>query len=223
MNILALDTSTEACSAAIWVDGQVAERFELGNRHSERILAMVHEVLAESGLALSRLDAVAFGRGPGSFTGLRIGAGVAQGLAFGADIPVAPVSSLAALAQAVDANRVLAAIDARMSQVYVGAFIKNEEGIAELSGDEHVMDPSEISLPAGDEWMGAGSGWDQYHAPLLARLGARVIDWKRHIYPRARHIGLLAAVLCRAGKALPAEQALPVYIRDDVAVKSAKP
>lgn len=195
------------------------ERFELGNRHSERILAMVREVLAESGLTLAQLDAVAFGRGPGSFTGLRIGAGVAQGLAFGADIPVAPVSSLAALAQGVDAPRVLAAIDARMNQVYVGAYVKSSQGIVELAGSESVIAPGELPLPAGNEWVGAGSGWDQYHALLLARLDGCVINWRRQVYPRARLVGQLGAVICRSGKALPAERALPVYVRDDVAVK----
>jgi tRNA threonylcarbamoyladenosine biosynthesis protein TsaB len=133
VNILALDTSTEACSVAIWSDGAVTDRFEYGTQHSERILAMVDELLAESGFALARFDAIAFGRGPGSFTGLRIGAGVAQGLAFGADIPVTPISSLAALAQGVDAPRVLAAFDARMNQVYCGAYVKNAQGIIELS------------------------------------------------------------------------------------------
>lgn len=219
VKILALDTSTDACSAAVWVDGDVVERFELGGRHSERILTMVHEVLAESGLTLSRLDAVAFGRGPGSFTGLRIAAGVAQGLAFGADIPVAPVSSLAALAQGVDAPKVLAAIDARMNQVYSGAYVKNGEGNTELFGNESVMAPSELPLPAGNDWVGAGSGWDQYHPVLLARLGGCVIDWRRQVYPRARHVGRIGAVLCQSGTTLPAERALPVYIRDDVAVK----
>lgn len=220
--ILALDTSTEACSVAIWADGAVAERFEIGTQHSERILAMVDELLAETGLALTRFDAVAFGRGPGSFTGLRIGAGVAQGLAFGADIPVTPVSSLAALAQGVDAPRVLAAFDARMNQVYSGAYVRNAEGIVELIGSEAVLAPSDVPLPDGYDWIGAGSGWDQYHAALLQRLDKHVAGWRERVYPRARDVARLGAAVFRAGRAIPAELALPVYVRDDVAVKQTK-
>jgi tRNA threonylcarbamoyladenosine biosynthesis protein TsaB len=222
LNILALDTSTETCSAAIWVDGAVTERFESGNQHSERILAMVDELLAESGFALARFDAIAFGRGPGSFTGLRIGAGVAQGLAFGADIPVTPVSSLAALAQGVDAPRVLAAFDARMNQVYSGAYVRNAQGIVELEGIESVTAPSDVPLPEGNNWLGAGNGWDLHHAALLQRLGGRVTDWRKQVHPRARDVAQLGAVAVEAGQAIPAEHALPVYVRDNVAVKQAK-
>src|SRR5258707_1196536 len=121
MKLLALETSTEACSVALSLDGAVVERFELGQRHGERLLPMVQEILSESGVALTQLDALAFGRGPGSFTSLRIGAGVTQGLAFGADLPVVPVSSLAVLAQGENAAKILAAFDARMRQVYWGA------------------------------------------------------------------------------------------------------
>lgn len=222
MNILALDTSTEACSVAIWSDGAVTDRFEYGTQHSERILAMVDELLVESGFALARFDAIAFGRGPGSFTGLRIGAGVVQGLAFGADIPVTPISSLAALTQGVDAPRVLAAFDARMNQVYSGAYVRNAQGIVELAGIESVTAPSDVPLPEGNNWVGAGNGWDQHHAALLQRLGGRVADWRKQVHPRARDVAQLGAVAVEAGQAIAAEQALPVYVRDDVAVKQAK-
>lgn len=222
LKILALDTSTEACSAAVWTDGAVVERFESGNQHSGRILAMVDDLLAETGFSLTQLDAIAFGRGPGSFTGLRIGAGVAQGLAFGADIPVTPVSSLAALAQGVDAPRVLAAFDARMNQVYCGAYVRNAQGIVELIGAESVLVPSDIPLPEGSDWVGAGNGWDQYHAALLQRLGKHVFDWRKRVSPHARDVAQLGAVAFRVGKAITAEQALPVYVRDDVAVKQVK-
>lgn len=223
MIILALDASTEACSVAIWTDGAVVERFESGTQHSERILAMVDGLLVETGYAVTRLDAIAFGRGPGSFTGLRIGAGVAQGLAFGADIPVVPVSSLAALAQGVDAPRVLAAFDARMHQVYSGAYIRNAQGIVEPAGDETVTPPAEIPLPQGNDWVGAGNGWDLYHAALLARLGGRVATWHREICPHARDVALLGAAAVQAGKTVAAELALPVYVRDVVAVKQIRP
>lgn len=219
MKILALDTSTEACSAAIWTDSAVLERFELGSQHSDRILSMVDELLAETGFALSRLDAIAFGRGPGSFTGLRIGAGVAQGLAFGVDIPVAPVSSLAALAQGVEEPRVLAAFDARMNQVYSGAYVRNAQGLVGLIGREEVMVPDNVSFPEGKDWMGAGSGWDRYHSVLMAHLGNRVVTWHKQVHPRARDVGRLGAAVCQAREAVAAELALPVYLRDEVAVK----
>lgn len=222
MNILALDTSTEACSVAIWSDGAVTDRFEYRTQHSERILAMVDELLAESGFALARFDAIAFGRGPGSFTGLRIGAGVAQGLAFGVGIPVTPISSLAALAQGVDASRVLAAFDARMNQVYSGAYVRNVRGIVELVGSESVAAPRDVPLPEGNNWVGAGNGWDQYHVTLLEHLNGRITDWRKQAHPCARDVAQLGALAVQAGKAIAAELALPVYVRDDVAVKQTK-
>lgn len=217
MKILAFDTATQACTAAVWIDGSAHERLELGQRHAERLLVLIDDVLAEAGVALNDLDAIAFGRGPGSFTGLRISAGVAQGLAFGADLPVVPVSSLAALALGAPAPKVLAAIDARMQQVYWGAYVKN--AVMELQGEEIVTAPSEVPLPAGAGWIGAGSGWDQYADALQTRLKEHVTQWLRGCYPRARAVAELGAAGFAAGKAVAPEQALPVYIRDDVAVK----
>ena len=222
MKILALDASTEVCSVALWTDGEVRERFETGSRHSERILPMVQEMLDESGQVLTQLDAIAFGRGPGSFTGLRICAGVVQGLAFGADLPVVPVSSLAALAQGVDAPRVLAAFDARMHQVYWGAYVRNAQGMAEPVGEEKVLTPMQVPVPDDAGWVGVGSGWDQYAAVLTARLKNRVAAWRAQCFPRARFVAQLGAYLYDKGMTLTPEQALPVYLRDDVAVKQAK-
>lgn len=219
MKILAFDTSTDACTVAVKLDGRVCEHFELGRRHAERLLVLIDKVLAEAGVALGDLDAIAFGRGPGSFTGLRISAGVAQGLAFGADLPVVPVSSLAALAQSVDAPKVLAAFDARMQQVYWGAYVRGARGLVELQGEERVVAPSAVPLPASGGWVGAGSGWDQYTEALSARLDERLDRWYPDCYPRARGVAELGAADFEAGKAVPAEQALPVYMRDDVAVK----
>lgn len=219
MKLLALDTATEACTVALWADGAVIERFELGSQHSERILPMVQEVLAEAGLTLTQLDAIAFGRGPGSFTGLRIGAGVTQGLAFGADLPVVPVSSLAALAQGLDAPKVLAAFDARMQQVYWGAYVRNAQGLMGFQGSEIVIAPKDVPLPDDAGWIGAGSGWDQYAGALSLRLGDKIKEWRRQCFPRARHIAKLGAAAFQAGQTVPPEQALPVYVRDEVAVK----
>lgn len=219
LKILSLDTSTEVCSTALWADGAVVERFESGSRHSERILPMVQEVLAEAGLVLRQLDAIAFGRGPGSFTGLRIGAGVAQGLAFGADLQVVPVSSLAALAQGVGAPKVLAAFDARMDQVYWGAYARNAQGIVERRDEEKVLAPKDVPVPVGTDWVGAGSGWDQYAAILSERLAGHVREWRARCFPLARFVAQLGAVEHGKGGALAPEQALPVYLRDEVAAK----
>jgi len=218
LKLLALDTSTEACSVAVWVDGVINERFKL-ERHSEHILPMVQEVLADAGLALAQLDAIAFGRGPGSFTGLRIAAGVAQGLAFGVNLPVVPVPSLAVLAQGVGMPRVLAATDARMHQVYWGAYARNAEGLMELAGEEIVIAPQAVPLAEGEGWVGAGSGWDQYSTLLLARLGHRVKEWHKQRYPHAGDVARLGAAGFARGEIVSPEKALPVYIRDEIAVK----
>ncbi len=223
MRILALDTSTEYCSVAISVDGRVLERSEAGNRHAERILSMVDVLLVEAGLSLKQLDAIAFGRGPGSFTGLRIGAGVVQGLAFGAERAVVPVSSLAALAQGVDAPRVLAALDARMNQVYWGAFTRNTEGLMEPAGEECVSSPSDVPVPAGERWVGAGPGWAAYETLLRKHCGARVKEVFPSNLPSARAIAQLAVAEFCAGHVIKSELAIPVYLRDNVAVKVAKP
>lgn len=222
MKLLALDTSTEACSVALWVDGQVHERFDLGQHHSELILTMVQQVLAESGLTLKQLDAIALSRGPGSFTSLRIGAGVVQGLAFGANLPVVPVSSLAVLAQGVDAPKVLAAFDARMNQVYWGAYVRDGKGLMRLAGTEIVIAPADVPAPEGSGWVGAGNGWDQYAAVLTARLGSHVSEWRKQVFPKARHVAELGLELLKVGQTVTAEQAVPVYVRDEVAVKQVR-
>jgi len=219
MKLLALDTSTEACSVAIWIDGQVHERFDLGQHHSELILARVQQVLAETGVTLKQLDAVAFSRGPGSFTSLRIGTGVVQGLAFGANLPVVAVSSLAVLAQGVDVPKVLAAFDARMNQVYWGAFARNEKGLMELQGEEIVVAPAAVPPPEGSGWVGAGSGWDQYAAVLTAHLSDRVSAWHEQVFPKARYVAELGLESLKAGQTVTAEHALPIYVRDEVAAK----
>lgn len=222
MKLLAIDTSTEACSVAVSLDGEIRERFELGTRHSELILSLVEQLLAECGVTLRGLDAIAFGRGPGSFTSLRIGAGVVQGLAFGADLPVVPVSSLAVLAQGAASDKVLAAFDARMGQVYWGAFVRDAAGLVTAAGTEIVCDPPHIPLPEGSGWIGVGSGWDVCHAALAERFGAQLKEWHAGRHPHAREVALLGAAAFRSGIALPPEEAVPVYIRDDVAAKPLK-
>ncbi len=226
MKLLAIETATEACSAALYLDGALSERYVLAPReHARLILPMVDELLREADLSPGALDAVAFGRGPGAFTGLRIAAGVAQGIAFGADLPVVAVSSLAALAQGLcrqrGAARVLAAVDARIGEVYWGIYEADAARLMVSRGEEQVILPGEVALPEGGGWHGAGSAWEVYGDILRARLSGRLaeIDAARH--PRAHDVALLAAAAYRRGEAVSAELAAPVYLRDDVAVKSA--
>ena len=219
MKLLAFDTATEACTVALWLDGRVLERSEPRSQHSECLLPMIDALLAEAGLGVKQLDAIAFGRGPGSFTGLRIGAGVAQGLAFAAGLPVVPVSSLATLAQGVDADRVLAAFDARMQQVYWGVYRRSVQGRVELVQPEVVVSPAAIAQTEGPGWVGAGSGWDAYADRLAPRLTGTLERWIPAAVPHARHLVVLAVAAFADGQAVPAEQAQPVYIRDEVAAR----
>lgn len=225
MKLLAIETSTIACSAALSLDGEVRERYELApRRHADLLLPMIDELLADAGVAIGALDAIAFARGPGAFTGLRIAASVAQGVAWAAALPVVPVSTLAALAQGAVADglvddltgRVLAVMDARMAEVYWGAY-RAMDGIVRPYGDECVCAPSAVPVPEGEGWFGVGDGWSAYGALLDERLGTRVAGRDAARYPRARDVAALAAYHYAAHGAVPPEQALPVYLRDRVA------
>ena len=219
MKILAVDAATEACSAALLRDGEVTERFEVIERgHAGRLLPMVDELLRESGLMVRDLDGVALGRGPGGFTGLRIAAGIAQGLAAGSVRPVLPVSNLAAVAAGAartsGATRILVCMDARMGQVYWAAY--DCSGAVPMAvTDERLADPAAVAPPPGAPWFGAGHGFIAY--PVLAeRLGAQLAGIDGTLLPRAEDIARIAAVDLAAGKGLDAAQGLPVYLRNDV-------
>nr|WP_207891954.1 tRNA (adenosine(37)-N6)-threonylcarbamoyltransferase complex dimerization subunit type 1 TsaB [Thiogranum longum] len=224
MRLLAIETAGEACSVALYQGGEVTERFEIApRRHAALVLPWAEALMADAGIALSQLDAIAFGRGPGSFTGLRIAAGVTQGLAFGADVPVVPVSTLAALAYgahvASGKANILAAVDARMKEVYWGAYRFDGRGNAELIGEECVCAPDLVPLPAGDDWYGAGSGWESYVDVLSGQCGLpeadNLSDWQSH----AADVARLASVLYQAGEMVSPELASPVYLRNNVADK----
>jgi tRNA threonylcarbamoyladenosine biosynthesis protein TsaB len=222
VKLLALDTTEEACSAALYLDGEVRARYELApRRHSVLILPMMDALLAEAGLQLAQLDGLAFGRGPGSFTGVRIAAAVVQGAAFGADLPVAPVSTLCALAQRacreIGAGRVLAAFDARMGEVYWGPCVADAAGLMQPADAERVLPPERVPLPEQGDWVGAGSGWAAYTQVLTARLGAQVEQLLPDLQVHAHDVALLGAAMLAAGQGVAAEQALPVYLRDEVA------
>lgn len=222
--ILAIETATEACSAALLTDEETSQRFEVAPRqHLALLLPFVESLLADAGISLRQLDAIAFGRGPGSFTGLRIASGVAQGIAFGADLPVVPVSTLAALAQGVVREQgikaVLAALDARMKEVYWGAFVCGSGGLVEAVGQEVVCAPRDVPLPGPDDWCGAGSGWNSYADVLTRRCAVSSQSVFGVQSPQAADVAHLAAAIFEDGCALPPEQAVPVYLRDNVANK----
>jgi tRNA threonylcarbamoyladenosine biosynthesis protein TsaB len=225
MRILALDTATEGCSAALLIEGELRGReLELGRGHAEQILALIDELLAEAGTGLAALDAIAFGRGPGGFTGVRLAASVTQGLAFGAGLPVVPISDLMAVAQrAFDlgpASRAVVCNDARMHEVYWACF-ERRGGLAAAVGEERVAPPVTVAVPAA--WasapgliLGAGRGFAAY-PELRSRLSPALAAIHDHLLPRAHEIAVLAAPVLAAGGAVRPEEAIPVYLRDDVA------
>ena len=243
MRILAIDTATESCSAALWIDGVVSAREKrLERGHAAHILLMVDELLREAATTLGALGAVGFGRGPGAFTGVRLAASVAQGFAFGAGLPVVPVSDLRALAQRAlaaqpEAVRVLACTDARMHEVYWACFARDADGLARPVGEEHVSPPGAVRIP--EVWQpespvptpasaqplvaaqryaavcGAGAGFAAY-PELRGLLGATAATVLEDLLPRAHEVAHLAAAEVLAGRVLPPDQALPVYLRDDV-------
>jgi len=219
MKLLAVDSATEACSAALSIDGRISERWILEPRaHARRLLSMVDSICQEADIRIAQLDALAFGCGPGSFTGLRIAASLAQGMAFGADIPVLPVSTLATIAQSAVAegvDGVLVAIDARMQEVYWGRYRRGEQRM-EAMGEELVCSPEAVPLPAEGRWLGLGTGWAAYADGLMSRAGPLLSAMDDQRLPRASDMLALGAVDFHAGKALPAEQAQPVYLRNQV-------
>ena len=223
MNILALDTCSECCSAALLCDGRLYEVSELTQRgHSELILGMMDKLFEQADTTISSVEAIAFGRGPGSFTGVRVGVSVAQGIAFARDIPVIPISSLAAIAQQginlVDIDRFAVAIDARMGEIYC-AHYKRVEKVAVLLGEERVCSPDSFLPMDEKKSVGMGTGWSTYASELSQQFSAQLTDIKPEFYPMASGIVELAQVEIAAGRLLPAEDALPVYLRDNVAKK----
>ena len=221
--LLAIETSGEACSVALSDHGRVTESYvHAPMQHAELLLPAVREVLEGSGLAMSDLDAIAFGRGPGSFTSLRIGIGVVQGLAWGADLPVIPVSSLAAVAQEAweRAGRselpVCVAMDARMNEVFSAQFAATERGVVEATQAETVG-PASALLDEALPFIAAGNGFERF--PELSALRAEAAHCFHDLWPRASTVLNLAQHWLQDNEALPAAGAQPVYIRNDVASK----
>jgi len=220
LKLLAFDTSTELCSAALTLDGQCLSRaVQAGNRHSELLLPMIDSLLAEAGLTLRQLDGIAFGQGPGSFTGLRIGCGIAQGLAYGADLPVLGVGTLEALAWGGGAGQTITCLDARMHEVYYAAYRRTPDGLVCLI-EPSVLAPAAVPSPPGTGWHGCGSGFSAYAKALDQALGVALDGIEADAWPEARAVAELALPVFRAGGGLPAERAEPRYVRDKVALKT---
>lgn len=226
MKLLAIETATEACSAALTIDGEITEQFCLtANGHSKLILPMIDSLMSNAGLQSTDLDSLAFGCGPGSFTGVRIATGIIQGIAFALDLPVVPVSNLAAVAQDFfdhnEENLAFVAMDARMNEIYWGVYQRNASGFAALLDKEAVLPASEIEFP-DLSGVGIGTGWKVHSQALTARLSHRVIRYEIDNTPRAKAVAKLGVEGIKQGLAVAVEHAMPVYLRDKVAKKESE-
>lgn len=221
MNLLALETSTDAGSIALWRDGGIVERAcpsgePTGTTHSQTLLPCILGLLAEAGLSCADLDGIAFAAGPGAFTSLRVGCAIAQGLAFAHDLPLFPVGTLEAMALASGGERVLVALDARMGEIYFGAYVG---GVAQAP--VVVLPPEAITLPEGDDWLACGNALAAY--PQLAeRLQGRVTRCLPDLLPSAAAVARLTAPRLVRGERIAAADAVPVYVRDKVALTVAE-
>jgi len=235
VKLLALETSTDACSVALAINGEISVDHQIApQKHAQLLLPMIDRMLIDAGISVIDLDGVAFGCGPGSFTGVRIAAATAQGIAFGSDIGVVPVSSLQAVAQGAyrkhSATHVLASFDARMGEVYWGVYAigvdSGADYIVQPLQEDRVCSPQQVSAPIGvdtGEWMLVGSGADQYREILCTAIGSDVlIKCVSDCWPSAQDVLSVALPVAKAGKLQPAEQALPVYLRDRVALTEAQ-
>ncbi len=218
MKLLVLDTSTEWCSAALWLEGRVLARRVLAEqRHSSLLLPMVDELLREAGLTLRQLEGIGYGAGPGSFTGLRIACAVTQGLAFGADLPVVGVSTLESIAEQTGVDRVLTVLDARMAEVYWGAYERTGAGWHAVSQPQLAL-PESVVVPASGAWVGAGNGFVALGEVLRPRLAAQLARIDDTLMPDAAAMAPLAARALERGEGVDAALAAPIYLRDKVAL-----
>lgn len=220
MKILALETSTEYCSVALSLAGKIIERFELvGQKHSELLITMIDGVLRDANLKLTDLDGIAYGAGPGSFTGVRIACGVTQGLALGANLPVFGVSTLQALAQAAQHTRVIAALDARMGEIYHAVY-EVRDGSWHTVSEPCLCKAEYAPLVEGDDWLGVGSAFATYGAALQQRYVGQLRGVEGAAVPHAAAIVELAATGFAQGAGVDAALAQPLYLRDKVALKT---
>ncbi len=225
MKLLAFETATEACSVALWIDGEVRERFEIApRRHAGLALPWAEQLLVEAGIAKSQLDAIAVGRGPGAFTGVRLAIAVAQGIALALDLPVVPVSTLAALAASLPSqpskgegtDLILTAIDARMGEIYLGSFVRDDAGLTALS-DECVIQP-DVAIVVDGHWHGVGTGFAAGDNALQMHLQSQLVSVDPTALPRAADVARLAAIAFSQGQAMAPECIEPAYLRNNVAL-----
>jgi len=219
VNILALESSTELCSAALWRDGRVesCEAAE-GQRNSEVLLPLVDALLKGQGIARGELNGIAFGSGPGAFTGLRVACGVAQGIALGGGLPVAGVVTLRALAEAAQAPRVICCLDARMGEIYHAAYERAGDDWREVCAPG-LCKPDAVPAVPGDGWAGCGSGFEVFGDALNKHYGAQLERVIAGVTPHAREIAVLASRAFARGEAVAAELAAPLYVRNKVALR----
>jgi tRNA threonylcarbamoyladenosine biosynthesis protein TsaB len=223
LKLVAVDTATEACSAALYCNGEISFRYTVEPRiHAKALLPMLDELLLEAGIKPLELDGIAFGRGPGAFTGVRIATAAAQAIALAADIETIPVSTLAAVARRCyrehGCTRVAVAIDARMNEVYWGAY-DNVQDTPVLNGEEMVCSPSAVPV-LDSSWIAAGTGWSSYAAELTHNLSDRRAEIEP--FPHALDILSLGIEQFHRGNTVSADDAKPVYLRNDVAKTEAQ-
>lgn len=222
MKLLAIETATEACSVALWIDGEVRERFGIApRRHAELALPWAEQLLAEAGVSKPQLDSIAVGRGPGAFTGVRLAVALAQGIALALDRPVVPVSTLAALAMQAQGGNVLSAIDARMGEIYVAAFRRDGESVIATS-DEIVIAPNDYVFPEGEGWIGVGTGFAATDGALQSRFESRFARIDATALPHAADVARLGASAFANGGGLAPERLEPAYLRNKVALTLAE-
>jgi tRNA threonylcarbamoyladenosine biosynthesis protein TsaB len=223
LKLLAFETATEACSVALWVDGEVRERFEIApRRHAELALPWADELLAQAGIAKRELDAIAVGRGPGAFTGVRLAVAIAQGIALALDRPVVTVSTLAALAMQGEGEHVLAAIDARMGEIYLSEFARDPDGLVAPLRDERLARPDAVDFLDDGNWVGVGTGFAAEQGALVHTLGSRLLRCDATALPHASDVAQLAARAFANGEAVAPERVEPAYLRDQVALTLAE-
>ena len=226
MNLLAIETATESCSVALIHGDELIARSEIApRRHTELVLPMADALLAEAGIGRLALDAIAVGRGPGAFTGVRLGVSLAQGMALALDLPVITISSLAALALEApqeEGTAILAVIDARMGEIYAASYHRDANGGLIALDEERIATADTLQLPQASAWQVVGSGWATYAAALSQRLTGTLHSADSQRYPQAAHVAELAIAEFKAGRGQAPELALPVYLRDKVALTLAE-